>query len=203
MEDNLENLKNYFELLAQIIPLGNWRISLEGTGSHSMSHFAGEPDAYGVCLKIRDMQYADIYINTDKEHTDKYGETWEHTLIHEVLHVVTDELCEHIEGKCPDIVNDPLYCSKVERLINTLSYALYNALEVSRIVDEECCEESCTCCSENTSQKTLELTEKDTLEPTAEITPEPTAKEPKKYLNNGGVIEKPSTKQKRVTKSKK
>ena len=142
-ENDLEDLKSYFELLAQIIPLGNWRVTLEGANSHSMSHFAGDPDAYGVCLKIRNLQYADIYLNTEKDPVDRLGETWEHTLIHEILHLVTDELCEYIENKHPDLLEDTLYQTNVERLINVLSYALYNALEVERCSCGECsCSES-------------------------------------------------------------
>ena len=144
MEDKtFEDLKDYFELLAHIMPLGNWRVSLEATGSHSMTHYAGEPEAYGVCLKNRNMQYAEIFINTEKEHEDKYGETWEHTLIHEMLHVITDELCEYLDNKYPDLQEDDLYCIKVERLINMLSYTIYDALQVERCSCDECsCSES-------------------------------------------------------------
>ena len=143
-EAEFEELKDYFELLAQILPLGNWRVALEGSNSHDMSHYVAESDAYGACQKNRNMQYAEIFINLDKPKTDEYGETWEHTLIHEMLHIVTDEISEYVEAKYPELLNDQLYCTKMERLINMLSYALYDALAIERGM--ECsCGENCSC----------------------------------------------------------
>jgi hypothetical protein len=89
------------------------------------------------------MQYAEIFVNLDKPRSDEYGETWEHTLIHEMLHVVTDEISEYVEAKYPDLVEDTLYCTKMERLINMLSYAIYDALALER---------ECTCNNEPAQQ---------------------------------------------------
>jgi hypothetical protein len=141
-DEDFEDLRNYFELIAAILPLGNWRVALEGSNSHDMSHYVAEPDAYGACQKNRNMQYAEIFINLDKPKKDEYGETWEHTLIHEMLHVVTDEIEEYIGCKYPELLNDQLYCTKMERLLNMLSYAIYDALAIERCSCEESLEES-------------------------------------------------------------
>jgi predicted house-cleaning noncanonical NTP pyrophosphatase (MazG superfamily) len=144
-EDSFEALKDYFELLAHILPLGNWRVALEGSNSHDMSHYVATPDAYGACQKNRNMQYAEVFINLDKPQKDEYGETWEHTLIHEMLHVVTDEISEYVECKYPELLDDILYCSKMERLINMLSYAIYDALALERSMECSCGNSECTC----------------------------------------------------------
>jgi len=129
---DFEELTEYFELLCHILPLGNWRISLEASNSHDMSHYVATPEAYGACQKNRNMQFAEVFINIEKPRVDSYGETWEHTLIHEMLHVVTDEISEYVEAKYPDLLDDQLYCCKMERLINMLSYAIYDALALER-----------------------------------------------------------------------
>lgn len=143
-EVEFNELKEYFELLAHILPLGNWRVALEASNSHDMSHYVQTPDAYGACQKNRNMQYAEVFINLEKPRIDQYGETWEHTLIHEMLHVVTDEISEYVEAKYPELLDDILYCSKMERLINMLSYAIYDALALERACECSCQKESQT-----------------------------------------------------------
>lgn len=131
-EESFNELVEYFELLYQILPMGNWRVKLEAATSHDMTHYVGDPDALGACIKVRTMQYADVYINTDHPRVDDHGETWEHTLIHEMLHVVTDDLHEFMIYKCPELEEDDLFSCKLEKLIDLMSYAIYNALDLKR-----------------------------------------------------------------------
>jgi hypothetical protein len=134
--EDLNNLLNYFELLCSVMKLGNWRISLDSANKKDMHYYVNSDGAWGCCNKNRNMQQASIYINTDRPQKDENDETWEHTLIHEMLHIMFDELNEYVEHKCPDLREDDLYNTIVERLLNMLSYTIYDSLEIERKLED-------------------------------------------------------------------
>ncbi|MFA5248393.1 MAG: hypothetical protein WC415_04060 [Patescibacteria group bacterium] len=127
-DNNTKEIEAYFNLFKEILPMGNWRVILELVNSHDLSHYIKSPDAYGACNKNRNTMYATIYINEDKPRVDEYGETWEFTLLHEMLHLVIDDFMEYIEMKSPEIQEDTFFQIKKERLINLLSYSFFAAL---------------------------------------------------------------------------
>ena len=130
-EVSIEDITKYFELCCDLLPLGNWRVEFVLANSHDMSHYIDSPDAYGCCIKNRNMMNATVYLNVDKSRVDEMGETWEYTVVHELLHLVLDDFIEYVEMKYPDSYEDPFFQTKLERLINLLSYALCNALELN------------------------------------------------------------------------
>lgn len=135
LEKDIAELEDYFKLFCDILPLGNWRISMQMANSHDMSHYVETPDAYGACNKNRNMMYAEVFINQEKPRVDSYGETWEVTLLHELLHIVLDDFIEYVEMKYPESYEDPFFQTKVERLINLLSYSFYKALTTNLITE--------------------------------------------------------------------
>jgi hypothetical protein len=148
-DTDVAELQAYFNLFCDLLPLGNWRVTMQMANSHDMSHYVDTPEAYGACNKNRNMQYAEIYVNQEKPRVDSYGETWEVTLLHELFHVVLDEFLEYVEMKYPESYDDPFFQTKMERLINLLSYSFYNALmtNIQEVEDEQPAEVNFDCLS--------------------------------------------------------
>lgn len=131
-EDDIDNISQFYTILCDLIPLGNWRTTLKLINSREMTHFDRSltPQDKGSVVKDRKHNVADILLNLDIPVTNEDGDKWEHTVINGILKLVTDELCEYIEHRNPSLKTDDLYKTKLERTLHMLTYGYYNALAV-------------------------------------------------------------------------
>lgn len=134
-EDDIDNISQFYNVLCDIIPLGNWRTTLKLLNSRELSHFDKNLSSVdkGSVVKDRRHQVADILLNMDIPAVDEDGDKWEHTIINSVLKLATDELCEYIEHRNPSLKSDTLYRDKLERTLCMLTYGYYNALAVGTL----------------------------------------------------------------------
>lgn len=138
-EDDFENISQFYSILCDLIPLGNWRTTLHMINSREMAHYNSDSVATdkGSLVKDSTSQTADIILNVDNPMIDQNGDRWEHTLIHKVLNLATDDLCEYIEHRNPSLKNDELYKTKLERTLLMLAYGYYNALAVGMMASDK------------------------------------------------------------------
>lgn len=130
-DDDIDNISVFFETLCEIIPLGNWRTTLKLSDNKDMIHHSDNPnhDDYGSVEMHRESAIADIYLNVDHDPINEY-ERWETTVLHELVHVVMDDLAEYVESKHPKLLKDEMYYIKMERTVNVIAHALFNSLAV-------------------------------------------------------------------------
>lgn len=128
-DDDIENISVFFETLCEIIPLGNWRSILKFSDNKDMIHHGAQHADYGACNMYRENSIAEVFLNVDHDPISEY-DRWETTVIHELVHVVMDDLLEYVETKHPKLLKDEMYNIKMERTVNTLTHAIFNSLAI-------------------------------------------------------------------------
>jgi hypothetical protein len=121
-----ENLEEFGWYIADIINM-DWTFKFHITNKEVMKEIAGDAGCYAVWASNDNFKIATIYVNGEKEYCD--DETWELSVIHEMIHVVYADLDLYLRSQYKELNDNKFYEALKERMVEHFAKSLYELVK--------------------------------------------------------------------------
>jgi hypothetical protein len=123
---NKENLEEFGWYIADIINM-DWTFKFHIISKEVMKEIAGDAGCYAVWASNYNYKLANIYVNGEKEYRE--GETWELSVIHEMIHVVHADLDLYLRSQYKELNDNKFYEALKERMVEHFAKSLYELVK--------------------------------------------------------------------------
>jgi Zn-dependent peptidase ImmA (M78 family) len=132
---DIETLKKYLEILQCIMRIQDWDIEIFRANDNEAKGVFGE-ECFGCNAVNRSVKAARIYINADRCKDDG-SDGWYFTLIHELYHLVHDDLDDWCEEHLTDEKLKDNYKVEMERNINRLARIFVSVYPLESLTESD------------------------------------------------------------------
>lgn len=121
-ELTIGNLEAFGKYIADIINI-NWTFKFDIISKEAMKEITGDALCYAVWTSSSNFRIAGIYVNGEKEYTE--DESWELSVIHEMLHVIHADLDLYLRSQYKELGDNEFYETLKERMVEDFAKSLY------------------------------------------------------------------------------